>query len=249
MVQQSIETLEGPGPMLTLIALSAALMQEPPAPPAPPPLEVRSRIVFVDSADGPGRLDADGDGQVTREEFAAPLNDAFARMDKDGDGRLSPEELASDRGSGDANVIVRRFGGADDERIELHRADGLRGARFERDGERTMVFVGPDGRRGDEPLVVRTLPHGGPRVVHQRGPGGEGEGRVVVRTSGGPGHGPDDLDKDGDGKVSEAEFIAPLREAFARMDADRSGFIENGENDGDNQVHVFAHRIETDGGE
>lgn len=222
--------------MLTLIALSAALLQEPPAP--PPPLQVHSRFVFMGSADGPGRLDADGDGQVTREEFAAPLNDAFDRIDKDGDGRLSTGELASDQGSDEATVTVRRLGGP-------------RGARFEGDGERTAIFVGPDGRRGDEPrVVVRTLPRGGPAVVHfQHGPDGAGEGRVVVRTTGGPGRGPDNLDKDGDGKVSEAEFIAPLRDAFARMDADQSGFVEEGERSGDNQVHVFTRRIETDGGE
>src|SRR5690606_31972024 len=56
-----------PGPtrelmlMLTLIALSAALLQEPPAPSTP---EVRTRIMVM----GPqGSLDKDGDGQVTRE--------------------------------------------------------------------------------------------------------------------------------------------------------------------------------------
>ncbi|MBX9460899.1 MAG: hypothetical protein KL785_07225 [Brevundimonas sp.] len=46
-------------------------------------------------------------------------------------------------------------------------------------------------------------------------------------------------------KLSEAEFTAPLRDAFARMDADRSGFIEDGERGGDGDVRVFTHRIET----
>jgi len=235
--------------MLTLIALSAALMQEPPAPP-PPPLEVRSHVVFLGGTDGPGNLDADGDGQVTRDEFAAPLNDAFGRMDKDGDGRLSSEELASGHGPGDANVRVRRLGGGDVERFELRRDGpaGERGARFERDGERTMVFVGPEGRGGDGEVVIRTLRDGdGPRVIRfDHGAEIVRDGRVVVHTDGAR-HGPDDLDKDGDGKVSEAEFIAPLREAFARMDADHSGFIDDGENGGENQVHVFAHRIDRDG--
>lgn len=236
--------------MLTLIALSAALMQEPPAPPPPPPLEVRSHLVFMGGAsDGPGNLDADGDGQVTREEFAAPLNDAFGKMDKDGDGRLSTGELASDHGPGDANVTIRRRGGGDVERFELRR-DGPaaeRGARFERDGERTMVFVGPEGRGGDGEVVIRTLRGGdGPHVIRfDHGPEVVRDGRVVVRADGVT-RGSDDLDKDGDGKVSEAEFIAPLREAFARMDVDHSGFIDDGEH-GENQVHVFAHRIDRDG--
>lgn len=231
--------------MLTLIALSAALMQDPPAPPPP---EIRSHFVFMGAgADGPGNLDTDADGQVTRDEFAAPLNDAFGKMDKDGDGRLSRDELGADRGPGEANVTIR-LGGEGVERFELRRPDprGERGPRIERDGERTVVFVGPDGPREDSRVVVRTLPHGGPGVVHFRhGPGGDGDGRVVVRTVDGPGHGSGDLDKDGDGKVSEAEFTAPLREAFSRIDADHSGFIDDGEHGDENQVHVFTRRIET----
>jgi len=233
--------------MLTLIALSAALLQDPPAPPPP---EVRSHFVFMGaSADGPGNIDADGDGQVTRDEFAAPLNDAFGKMDKDGDGRLSPDELAADRGPGDANVTLRRQRGSAVERFELRRPGGAGGPRLERDGERAVIFVEADGA-GEEPhVVVRTRPQGGPAVLHLRGGrdglDGMGEGRVVVRTVGGPGQGPDDLDKDGDGKVSEAEFIAPLRDAFTRMDADRSGYIEDGEQGDENQVHVFTRRIET----
>jgi hypothetical protein len=235
--------------MLTLIALSTALLQEPPAPPPPPPLEVHSRMVFLGgTADGPGGLDADGDGQVTRDEFAAPLNDAFGRMDKDGDGRLSPGELAAEHGPGEGGMTIHRRGGGDVQRFELRRSgpDGARGGRLEADGERTMVFVGPNGGREESRVVVRTLPDDGPAVVHfRRGPDGAGDGRVVVRTHGGPGQGPDDLDKDSDGKISEAEFTAPLREAFARMDADHSGFIDDGEHGGENQVHVFTRRIET----
>lgn len=218
--------------MLTLIALSAALLQTPPpAPPAEPSVEVRSRLVFVGGgADGPGSLDADNDGQVTREEFAAPLNDVFSRMDKDGDGRLSREELAANVGGDGANVFIRRLGG-----------EGP--ARFERDGERTMVFVTPDGARPEPRVIVHTRPGGpGPRVLEfDRGPEGGRGHRVEIRTS--DRQGPADLDKDGDGKISEAEFIAPLRHAFARMDADRSGFIEDGEHGDENSVHVFAHRI------
>lgn len=230
--------------MLTLIALSATLMQDPPAPPPP---EIRSHFVFMGaSAGGPGNLDTDGDGQVTRDEFAAPLNDAFGKMDKDGDGRLSRDELAADRGPGEANVTVRRLGGDGVERIELRRpGPGGHRPRIEHDGERTMVFVGPDGPPEESRVVVRTLSHGGPGVVHFRhGPEGDGEGRIVIRTDD-PGHGPGDLDKDGDGKVSEAEFTAPLREAFSRIDADHSGFIEDGEHGDDNPVHVFTRRIET----
>lgn len=228
--------------MLILIALSATLMQDPPAPPAPPsPPEIRTRVMVM-GPDGPGGLDKDGDGQVSREEFAAPMNDHFGRMDKDGDGRLSTEELAGGHeGHGPGDVMVWRGAGEGPgpHRFELRRDGGE---------ERTMIFMGEPGERGEHEIVIRGPGgHGGPRIVHAPGHGVPVDGRIEIRTLGGPdGHGPGEMDKDRDGKVSEAEFIAPLRDAFARMDADRSGFIEEGERGGDGAVRVFTHRIETE---
>lgn len=217
--------------MLTFIALSAVLMQEPPAPPTPP--EVRSRVMVM-GPHGPGSLDRDGDGHVSREEFAAPMNEHFARMDKDGDGRLSAEELASGHGPvGGGEVMILRGGS--------HGAPGAH--RFEMRGPR----VGGDaGSREEREIVIRgAAGHGMPHIIHRPGHGSPGgETRFEVRTLGGEGHGHGEMDKDGDGRISEAEFTAPLRDAFARMDADRSGFIEAGERGGDGDVRVFTHRIE-----
>lgn len=230
--------------MLTLIALSAVLMQDSPAPPPPPEAHAR---VMVMGPHGPGSLDRDGDGQVTREEFSAPMAEHFARIDKDGDGRLSAEELSAGHGmAGDRNVMVWSGEGG-------HAGPGAHHFELRRSAEgpgeaRTMVFVGgPDGESGEREIIVHGPGGaGGPHIIHAPGHGGPGgETRVEVRTVGGPGEGPGDMDKDGDGKVSEAEFIAPLRDAFARMDADRSGFIEQGERGGDGEVRVFTHRIET----
>jgi|GEM_PF-523564 len=287
--------------MLTLIALSAALMQQTPAPPAPPaPPEVRTRIMLM-GADGPGGLDKDGDGQITREEFAAPMNDHFARMDTNSDGRLSTEELSAghvEMAGGDHNVMMMHGPGGPGERhIEIRRVGGGEpGAGIERvvtqtlfidgepgaDGRREIVIHGgpdgPDGHRetwgewsarhGQQPggghgsagapprIEVRRAdgPGGEPRVMVFTGPevlaevgGAMGEGgpgqRIEIRRVGGPG-GENDLDSDNDGKISEAEFSAPLREAFARMDADRSGFIEPGERGSGDGTEVFVHRIE-----
>ncbi|HYC73242.1 EF-hand domain-containing protein [Brevundimonas sp.] len=217
--------------MLTLIALSAALIQEPPAPPAPP--EVHTRVMVM-GPHGPGSLDKDGDGQVSREEFAAPLNDHFGQMDTNGDGRLSTEEMAGGHGPrGDGNVMIAHGGpeGAPGvHRFEMRRPHpgGEAGARQEHE----IIIRGPGG-------------HGMPHVIHRPGHEGRGgETRFEVRSTGGPGHHAD-MDKDGDGKVSEAEFTGPLREAFARMDADHSGYIEEGERGGDGGVRVFTHCIET----
>ncbi|RZJ01517.1 MAG: hypothetical protein EON90_02750 [Brevundimonas sp.] len=224
--------------MLSILALSAALMQEPPAPPAP---ETRTRVFVRSTGDGPG-LDKDGDGQVTREEFSAPMADAFADLDKNSDGRLSTDELASGPGEPGDHVFV--VGGRDGpggpggpRRVELRGPRGGMG-----DVREVIVLGGPEGTTGLNGLNGL---HSGRTMQFGRPDGGPGESRIEIRRMGGPEGGPDRLDKDGDGKVSEAEFTSPLREAFARMDADRSGFIEEGERGADGDVQVFTHRIET----
>lgn len=113
-----------------------------------------------------------------------------------------------------------------------------------------MVFVGGEpGPGGEREIIIRGGP-GGPGA-HAMMAGGHPEGgpgeRIEIRRVGGPG-GPNDLDTDNDGKISEAEFTAPLREAFARMDADRSGFVEAGERGSGHGSEVFVHRIETRSG-
>lgn len=200
--------------MLTLLAVSAILsMQELPVPPAPPGPPAGARRVFLFGGDGHGALDKDGDGQVSREEFAAPINDHFARMDENADGRLSTGEFSAGHGAG---------GPEGGRRFEMRLPRGGHG------GEHAMVLMGGDGPGG----------HGREIVIH--GPGGGGGPRLLHGEGGRHG-----LDKDGDGKVSEAEFTAPLREAFVRMDADRSGFVEAGERGGDGDVRVVTHGIET----
>ncbi|MFN9942121.1 MAG: hypothetical protein ACK56I_21885, partial [bacterium] len=136
--------------MLTLIALSAALMQQTPAPPVPPaPPEVRTRIMLM-GADGPGSLDKDGDGQITREEFAAPMNDHFARMDANSDGRLSTEELSAGHvemaGDGHDIMVIHGPGGPGERHIEMRRVDGGEpGVRVERVVTQTLFIDGEPG--------------------------------------------------------------------------------------------------------
>ena len=255
--------------MLTLIALSAALMQQTPAPPAPP--EVHTRFMVM-GADGPGGLDKDGDGQITREEFAAPMTDHFARMDANNDGRLSTEELTAGHDAmagGDHDIRIMRgpggSGGHGEHEVRVIGGPGGPGVRhFEMrrphpggeagahaghagHGEgRTMVFVGGEpGAGGERQIVIHDGPGGHAMMAGAHAEGGPGE-RIEIRRVGGPG-GEHDLDTDNDGRISEAEFSAPLREAFARMDADRSGFIEAGER-GSGNSEVFVHRIETRSG-
>jgi hypothetical protein len=254
--------------MLTLIAFSAALMQQTPAPAAPPQVHTR---VMVMGADGPGGLDKDGDGQISREEFAAPMNDHFARMDTNGDGRLSTEELTAGHGAmgagGEHDIrIMRGPGGADGPGVrhfEMRRdhaggADGAHAGHGAGGDHEVRIMRGPHGGAGEGRTMVFTRGEpgagaerevviiGGPGGHDPMRPGAHAEGAaghdIEIRRMGGPG-GQNDLDADNDGRISEAEFTAPLREAFARMDADRSGFIEAGERSSGRR-EVFVHRIE-----
>lgn len=181
---------------IVAIALAAGLagaVQEP----APPHVETRSeiRIVTRGGPDGPSRMDADGDGVVTREEFMAPVNGAFDRLDTDRDGCLSAAELTA--GGGDGPV-----------RVFMHGGPAGPGA----------TLFGPDGPGGNAEVFM--FRRGGPDGAPPPGPGRQ----VFVRRFGSDG--PGELDKDGDGEVSEAEFLAPLREAFQRMDRDGDGFMD-----------------------
>ena len=204
------------------VALLAALSGAPAQDEAAPRVETRSEIRFVSAGgDGPGRLDADGDGVVTREEFSAPMGAAFDHLDANDDGRLSTEELAAGHGEGGPGhrVMMRGGpGGPGEHDVHVITRDGGPGGHG-----MPMVFHG-GGEGGD--VRVFNFRHGGPEGGPM--PGGPGSHHIFVRRFGGP-DGTGEMDKDGDGKVSQDEFLAPLREAFARMDSDNDGFLDEGE--------------------
>lgn len=207
---------------IAALALLAALSASPASQNEDGPrVERRSEIRIVTTdGDGPGRLDADGDGVVTREEFSAPMGDAFDRLDENDDGRLSTEELAESRGPGGPGGPGRRFmmmggpGGPGEHDVRI----------FTRGGEGGPVVI-HDGAGGGSELFI-SRPDGREGVPM---PDGAGPHRVFIHRFGGP-DGPGEMDKDGDGKVSQDEFLAPMIEAFGRMDADSDGFLDQGEN-------------------
>ena len=200
---------------IAAIAFVAALSGIPVLHQDAPRTETRAdvRIVTLGGPEGhgPGRLDADSDGVVTREEFTAPMATAFDRLDTDRDGRLTTEELAAGPGEG----------GPDGPGVHVMTMRGPGGP-----GGGPMVFRG--GREGDDARVFMFRHEGGPEGGPPPGPGGRGERRIEIRRFGGP-DGQGSMDANNDGKVSEDEFLAPMREAFRSMDADRDGALDDRE--------------------
>lgn len=235
---------------ISSIALLAALAASPLMQDAEPRVETQAEVHVITSGgpDGPGRLDADDDGFVTREEFTAPLATAFDRLDENDDGRLSAEEMSSGRGQGHGGPMIfssreggpgiMMFGGPGGH----HAGPGGRAMVFGGSDGEENVFVfgrggpgGEDGRDGVRVEIRRVDGSDQPRaeIRHFGGPDGEsgpGGPRVELRRFGGPGGG--DMDTNDDGRVTEDEFLAPLREAFQRMDEDRDGALDDGERPG-----------------
>lgn len=82
------------------------------------------------------RMDADGDGAITREELAAARSERFAAMDADGDGAVTAQELANYRMLRRAERRIRRLDENGDGVLQLDELPGgeRRFERFDLDG-------------------------------------------------------------------------------------------------------------------
>ncbi|MFT4953833.1 MAG: hypothetical protein ACI8U3_000195 [Brevundimonas sp.] len=195
--------------MRTAAAIAALMLIAPAAGAQDAETRTETRVMVLNGPGGEGGLDRDGDGYVTRDEFLTPMMTAWERIDVEGAGRVSAEDLARGVGGGeDGERHVFMFRSGEDGPMEWHGEDG------------PVIIERSGGGDGETRVEVRRIVRGGPGGEYD---GGHGPRIMMLGDSDGA------MDTDGDGRVSEAEFLARMGDAFRRMDADGSGYLEDGE--------------------
>lgn len=122
-------------------------------------------------------LDADGNGEVTREEMRAAREGRFMEADADGDGRLSRDEMiaaAQERAAKRVDQMIKRFDADGDGAVsaaELPQPDEKRAARmFDK-----IDADNSGGISAEEFAEAREMRRGHGKRHHKRGPGDAGE--------------------------------------------------------------------------
>ena len=207
----------GVGALLLTAGIVGAQDGDRPRPPGGPGGDGAGRILeFLKKAD------ADQDGKLTKDEFAAvsqrDTDERFARMDANGDGFVDKTEIGS---------IAEKMRGM----AGRGRPDGAPGGAPKGDGGFRRA---PDGDKpaGDKPAG---------RPDGDRPPGGRPDG-APGRPPGGPGGpgmgmNPDEIfgrmDANSDGNVDSEEYAAfsnrEIEERFKRLDGDSSGTVSKAE--------------------
>jgi Ca2+-binding EF-hand superfamily protein len=147
------------------------------------------------------RFDADGDGKVTKEEFARARKERFAMRDLDGDGRIGLE----DRPPGLRERLRNWFGGGPKDGKDAK--DGGPGTLERLLGRANRQFARLD-KNGDGVIDAKDLEALAAERI------GHASQRFFKR-----------FDADGDGKVTADEFNRFAKERFARLDLDGDGKI------------------------
>ena len=158
----------------------------------------RAEKAKVRAKDLMAKLDTNGDGKISKEEFAAVRAGVFQKLDKNGDGYIEPNELpqAKRRALG---LVLRR----------LKRMDTNGGGRISKDEwkGRPAVFAKLD-RNADGFIEPWELRETGRRAV---------AGKVVAALK--------RMDTDGDGRISKKEWKG-RPEVFAKLDRNGDGYID-----------------------
>lgn len=166
------------------------------------------------------QADANKDGKVSKDEFAAMRDGFFAKLDADKDGVVTRAELRQTAKARRDERRGRRFGRLDgDKDGKVTEADFMNRAkaRFAKlDANKDGVLTQEELREARKARGERRWKRRHARFhrAHQRRGHRFGMRRV---------------DADGDGKITKAEFTAAGDKLFARLDRNKDGVIERAE--------------------
>jgi Ca2+-binding EF-hand superfamily protein len=145
------------------------------------------------------RMDANGDGKVTADEYAALRKARFKNLDANGDGKVSKDEFQ--KGG------MKAVDPDNDDAMTLD--------------EYLIFFVGPENRDKKAEGTVKKDTKGIFAQSDLDGDGVLGVGEVVVFRAAEF----KDMDANGDGKVTPEEFQALKEKQFKDLDADGDGLL------------------------
>ncbi|MEP6483244.1 MAG: EF-hand domain-containing protein [Rudaea sp.] len=175
------------------------------------------------------RMDSDGKGYVSEDDFVAKAKQRFARMDTRGDGKLTPDELSAPRlhehqkaaqnANPDAQAKRAAFAQKYFDRIDANHDRVV--TQDEYIAAATAHFNKID-KDGSGELTAQQIA-ASPRMVKH-------EQRIAS-------HEVKRMDTDGDGTVSQAEFMAGAKARFVKLDKNADGFVDADEL----SAHRWAH--------
>lgn len=150
------------------------------------------------------RLDRNGDGVVTFEEFVASSDSRLAGMDRNGDGNIGRDEFMASHAAEDQRRVDRVFAALDTKktgRLTAAQLEGPEGQRLlrcdlDKDGAITRAEYLDCRRRIAERWMQRIFAK---------------------------------YDKNGDGFIGREERVAALRDFFNRLDANGDGSVTSAE--------------------
>jgi Ca2+-binding EF-hand superfamily protein len=158
-------------------------------------------------------LDTAGNGYVTQDEFVAAAQKRFARLDKNGDGKLTPDELAT------------RWGhGAKDPSQASTKSVTFAQQRFDRlDSNHDGVVTIDEYVTAAKMLYAQfDTQHNGKVTAAEIAASPKTQERAVRVADRLIRH----MDTNGDGVVSQDEFMAAAKTRFTKVDKNGDGFID-----------------------
>ncbi|HEX3895830.1 MAG TPA: EF-hand domain-containing protein [Rudaea sp.] len=179
-------------------------------------------------------MDADGKGFVSEDDFIAKAKQRFARMDTRGDGKLTPDELTAPHLHAHAKFAQSENPDGQQTGIQQKRAEFAQ-KYFE------TIDANHDGVVTQDEYIAAAAAHF--NKIDTNGSGEIGTDqiasspRMVRHEQRTASNEVKRMDADGDGTVSQAEYITAAKARFAKLDTNGDGFIDASEM----PAHHWAH--------